>query len=88
MDNLHENDVVALLVDQPEAGLCRGDLGTVIQVFELKPEHPAGLIVEFVDESGNVQTQQDITDVNQILKLRYRPVLEAASGGHQKEYLN
>jgi len=52
MENIHENDVVALLVDRPDAGLQRGDIGTVIQVFESTPEHPAGLIVEFVDEDG------------------------------------
>lgn len=78
MDNIRENDVVALLVDQPEAGLERGDVGTVIQVFESTADHPAGLIVEFVDEFGKVQAQTDITDLNQIVKLRYRPVLEAA----------
>ena len=78
MDNIHENDVVVLLIDRPEIGLHRGDLGTVIQVFESRPEHPAGLIAEFVDEFGNVQAQTDITDLTQIVKLRYRPVLEAA----------
>ena len=78
MDNIHENDVVVLLIDQPEVGLHRGDLGTVIQVFESTPNHPAGLIVEFVDEFGNIQAQTDITDLSQIVKLRYRPVLEAA----------
>ena len=78
MDNIHENDVVALLVDQPEAGLYRGDVGTVIQVFNSTPDHPSGVIVEFVDESGNVQAQIDITDANQIVKPRYRAVLEAA----------
>ncbi|MDQ2856564.1 MAG: DUF4926 domain-containing protein [Acidobacteriota bacterium] len=78
MDNIHENDVVVLLVDQPDAGLYRGDVGTVIQVYDSTPNHPSGLIVEFVDEFGNVQAQTDITDVNQIVKPRYRPVLEAA----------
>ncbi len=78
MDGIHENDVVVLLVDQPEAGLHRGDLGTVIQVFEASQEHPAGVIVEFVDELGNVQGQSDITDLNQIVRLRYRPVMVAA----------
>ena len=78
MDNIHENDVVVLLVDQPEAGLHRGDLGTVIQVFESTTDHPAGFIAEFVDESGQVQAQTDITDLTQIVKLRYRAVLEAA----------
>ena len=78
MDGINENDVVALLVDQPERGLRRGDLGTVIHVFEASQEHPAGILVEFVDESGNVQAQSDITDLNQIVKLRYRPELVAA----------
>ena len=78
MDNILENDVVVLLVDQPEAGLHRGDVGTVIQVFNSTPDHPSGFIVEFVDESGNVQSQTDIVDVNQIVKVRYRRVLEAA----------
>lgn len=78
MDSIHENDAVVLLVDQPDAGLRRGDLGTVIQVFESTADHPAGFIVEFVDEFGKVQAQTDITDANQIVKLRYRPVLVAA----------
>ncbi|HYV24445.1 MAG TPA: DUF4926 domain-containing protein [Pyrinomonadaceae bacterium] len=78
MNGIQENDVVALLVDQPDSGLQRGDLGTVIQVFESTADHPAGLIVEFVDEFGKVQAQTDITDLNQIVKLRYRPVMVAA----------
>jgi hypothetical protein len=76
--NIHENDVVALLVDRPEAGLHRGDIATVIHVFEWTPEHPAGLIVEFVDENGRVQAQTDITDETQIVRLRYSPALQAA----------
>jgi len=78
MEDIHENDVVALLVDQPEAGLHRGDVGTVIQVFGSAADHPGGFIVEFVDEFGKVQAQTDITDLTQIVKLRYRPVLVAA----------
>nr|MBA3571863.1 DUF4926 domain-containing protein [Pyrinomonadaceae bacterium] len=57
MEDIHANHVVALLVDQPEAGLYRGDVGTVIQVFNSTPDHPSGFIVEFVDELGNVQGQ-------------------------------
>lgn len=78
MDNIHENDVVALLVDQPETGLCRGDIGTVIQVFEATANHPGGFIVEFLDESGNVQAETDIVDASHIVKLRFRPIREAA----------
>lgn len=76
--NIQENDVVVLLVDQTGNGLQRGDLGTVVQIFESTADHPAGLIVEFVDEFGKVQAQTDITDLSQIVKLRYRPVMVAA----------
>jgi Domain of unknown function (DUF4926) len=78
VDDIHENDVVALLIDQPDAGLYRGDVGTVIQVLASTADHQAGLIVEFVDESGNVKSQSDITDPMQVVKLRFRPVREAA----------
>ncbi|HJS23101.1 MAG TPA: DUF4926 domain-containing protein [Pyrinomonadaceae bacterium] len=78
MDDIHENDVVALLVDQPDAGLCRGDIGTVIEVFEATADHPGGVIVEFLDESGTVQAEADIVDPSLIVKLRFRPVREAA----------
>ena len=62
MDDIHENDLVALLIDKPEAGLHRGDVGTVVQVFESRADHPAGFIVEFVDEAGKVRAETDITD--------------------------
>ena len=78
MDDIRENDVVALLVDQPEVGLRRGDIGTVVKVFASTPDHPSGLIVEFVDETGMVQAQTDITDPALIVKLRFRPAREAA----------
>jgi hypothetical protein len=78
MDDIRENDVVALLVDQPDNGLCRGDIGTVIQVFKATADHPSGFVVEFVDESGTVQAQTDIVDASLIVKLRYRPAREAA----------
>lgn len=78
MDDIRENDLVALLVDQPASGLHRGDVGTVIQVFESAADHPAGFIIEFVDETGKVQAETDITDRTQIVKLRLKLDLEAA----------
>jgi hypothetical protein len=78
MDDIHENDLVVLLVDQPEADLHRGDVGTVIQVFESTTDHPAGFIIEFVDETGKVRAETDITDRTQIVKLRFNLALEAA----------
>lgn len=78
MDDIHENDLVALLVDQPEAGLHRGDVGTVIHVFQPTVDHPAGFTIEFVDETGKVRAETDITDRTQIVKLRLKLDLEAA----------
>jgi hypothetical protein len=78
MDDIHENDLVVLLVDQPEADLHRGDVGTVVQVFELTADHPAGFIIEFVNETGNVRAEIDITDRSQIVKLRLKLDLVAA----------
>ena len=78
MDDILEKDVVALLVDRPDEGLRRGDIGTVVHVFNATNEHPYGLVVEFVDESGHVQAQTDIVDPSLIVKLRFRPVREAA----------
>ena len=70
--------MVALLVDKPEAHLYRGDVGTVIQVIASMADHPAGFIIEFVDETGKVCTETDITDRTQIVKLRLKLDLEAA----------
>ena len=78
MDDIHENDLVVLLVDQPDADLHRGDVGTVIQVFEATADHPAGFIVEFVDETGKVRAEADITDRAHIVKLRFKLDLQAA----------
>jgi len=78
MDDIHENDVVALLVDRPDEGLCRGDIGTVVHVFEATPDHPGGFTVEFLDESGTVQAEADIVDPSILVKLRFRRVRQAA----------
>jgi hypothetical protein len=43
-------DVVVLDKDLPELGLRRGDLGTVVHVYE-----PDGLEVEFVTASGRTE---------------------------------
>ena len=78
MDSVQESDLVPLLVDKPEVSLCRGDVGTVIQVFESTADHPAGFIIQFVNETGKVHAETDITDRTQIVKLRLKLDLEAA----------
>ena len=78
MDDINENDVIALLVDLPDSGLRRGDMGTVVHVFDTTDDHPGGFVVEFVDESGSTQALIDIVDPALIVKLRFRPAREAA----------
>ena len=75
---IKENDVVALLVDLPAQDLRRGDVGTVIEVFEQNEHHPDGFIIEFVDETGRVHTHADITDSSQIIRLHFTFQSEAA----------
>ena len=72
MQEIKENDVVALLADVPEKRLRRGDVGTVVEVFEKTESHPGGYLVEFVAESGEVYAHTDITDESQIVQLRFR----------------
>lgn len=72
MQELKENDLVALLVDLPEHGLHRGDVGTLIEVFTEDENHPGGYVVEFVNESGGVYAHADITDASQIMQLHFR----------------
>jgi hypothetical protein len=72
MQDIKENELVALLVDLPEKGLRRGDVGTVIEVFGRTEHHPSGYLVEFVAESGEVYAHADITDASQVVQLRFR----------------
>ncbi|MGI8656129.1 MAG: DUF4926 domain-containing protein [Pyrinomonadaceae bacterium] len=70
MDAINENDIVALLVDIPEQGLRRGEVGTVIEVFEANEHHPEGYMLEFVDDgTGEVYAHAEIADAAQIVKL-------------------
>ncbi len=57
-------DSVVLDRDLPEYGLCKGDLGAVVEVYE-----PDGLEVEFVTASG---------DTEAVLTLRVSDVRPAA----------
>ena len=69
MDGIKNLGVVALLADKPESGLKRGDVGTVVEVFENNEHHPGGCIVEFVDESGQVLALLDVTNPSEIVPL-------------------
>ncbi len=64
--------VVALLADKPEAGLKRGDVGTVVEVFEQSEYHPAGCIVEFVDDEGKLLALLEVTNLSEIVPLNLK----------------
>ena len=72
MQEIKENDLVALLIDVPERGLRRGEVGTVIEVFTGNEHRPGGYIVEFVTESGGVYAHADITNASQLVQLHFR----------------
>jgi Adenylate and Guanylate cyclase catalytic domain/Domain of unknown function (DUF4926) len=73
VNDIRENDVVALVTPRPEVGLRRGDVGNVIEVFPHTSDHPSGFMVEFVDETGAVLAETDITDPSDVVKLRLNP---------------
>jgi hypothetical protein len=72
MDGIRNLGVVALLVDKPESGLKRGDVGTVVEAFESNEQHPGGCIVEFVDEAGKVVALLDVTNLSEIVPLNLK----------------
>ena len=71
-------DTVVLNRDLPEHGLCRGDLGAVVEVYS-----PDGLEVEFVRASGNTQavvtlSEDDVRPVRDSDQIAVRSVEQAA----------
>lgn len=66
-------DVVTLLKDIPAEGLRRGDIGTVIEIFEANDNRSQGYMLEFVDEAtGSVYAEADVTDESSLVVLRFR----------------
>lgn len=78
MNEIEPFDIVALLIDAPEHGLRRGDVGTVLEVFAENKHHPAGYLIEFVAEDGSTISLLDVTDLSQIVKLHLAPERRAA----------
>jgi hypothetical protein len=64
-------DVVALLVDMPEQGLVRGQVGTVVERLD-----EGVLEVEFSDDEGRTYAELAI-DAGRLLVLHHRPVVAA-----------
>lgn len=63
-------DVVALLEDWPELGLYRGQVGTIVEVYE-----PGVFEVEFSDSNGRAYAIQTL-NANQLRLLHYQKLSE------------
>ena len=63
-------DVVALLEDVPAAQLRRGEVGTVVEVFD-NNDSKGSLLVEFSDRNGEAYAFASLR-ANQLVKVRYR----------------
>ena len=60
-------DVVALMIDVPEQGLHRGQVGTVVELLA-----PGRYDVEFCDDEGRTYALATLS-ADQLLVLRYAP---------------
>jgi hypothetical protein len=64
---IHEYDVVALLIDVPEFGLTRGDLGAV-----MLNDVPGELLVEFSNPVGETIALLELNEED-VLKINMAP---------------
>jgi hypothetical protein len=72
MADLELLSVVALMRDLPEAGLARGQVGTIVEVLG-----PEVFEVEFSDDSGRTYASLALRS-DDLLRLHHEPLHEAA----------
>jgi hypothetical protein len=72
MANIDMLSVVALLQDLPDAGLVRGQVGTVVESWA-----PDVYEVEFSDDNGRAYAMVALK-ADQLLRLHHEPVQQAA----------
>lgn len=72
MSDLELLSVVALMRDLPEAGLVRGQVGTVVEVLG-----PEAFEVECSDDSGRTYASLALKS-DDLLRLHHEPLHEAA----------
>ena len=71
MDRVNLLDVVALLQDLPEYGLKRGEVGTVVEIFDATSSRPQAFLIEFSDRNG-IGYAMTTVHSEQIIPLYYR----------------
>jgi hypothetical protein len=65
-------DVVALIENLPELGLYRGQVGTIVEVYE-----PGVFEVEFSDRQGQTYALETLSD-KQVMVLHHQLLAEGA----------
>jgi hypothetical protein len=65
-------DVVALTKDLPEQNLYKGQVGTIVEVYD-----PETFEVEFVDLQGKTYAVETLS-ANQVLQLHYQPLSQTS----------
>lgn len=65
-------DTVALTQNLPNLGLYKGQVGTIIEVYE-----PTVFEVEFVDRKGKTYAVETL-DASQLMQLHYVPLPQTA----------
>lgn len=65
-------DVVALIKDLPEQNLCKGQVGTIVEVYE-----PKVFEVEFVDLQGHTYAVETL-QADALMQLHYVPTPQVA----------
>jgi hypothetical protein len=65
-------DVVALTQDAPALNLCKGQVGTIVEIYE-----PNVFEVEFVDLQGKTYAVETL-NASQLMSLYHEPMLQTA----------
>ncbi len=65
-------DVVVLTKDLPELNLCKGQVGTIVEVYKSDDFE-----VEFVDLQGNTYALETLNG-SQLMQLHYSPLPQTA----------
>jgi hypothetical protein len=65
-------DIVALIQSLPGLGFYKGQVGTIIEVYE-----PTVFEVEFVDRNGKTYAVETL-HANQLMQLHYSPLPQIA----------
>jgi len=72
MGNLELLSIVALMLDVPETGLVRGQVGTIVEVLG-----PEVFEVEFSDDNGRTYASLALK-AGDLLRLHHEPLHKAA----------